>query len=148
MKILQYHCGSGRSSNHSDNFFQKFFYELAGEFDPFGTQKDLMCLFPIKSAQNSAPTSLCWHWMWRVSASRFVTSIRSCLYRNSLKLMYDNAPSHSVEGTISYFATFGLEETTSMTSVPFSSALNPIEQLLATLKMMPYGTASQYQNIT
>ena len=58
--------------------------------------------------------------------------------------MHDNALSHSVEGTISYFATFGLEETTSMTLVPFSSALNPIEQLLATLKRGVYEAVVQF----
>ena len=61
--------------------------------------------------------------------------------------MYDNAPSHSVEGTISYFATFGLEETTYMTLVPFSSALNLIEQLLATLKKRVYEAVEQFSQL-
>ena len=89
-------------------------------------------------AQKIAPPSLCWHLMWCVSASRFVTSSRSCLYRNSIKLMHDNAPSHSVEGTTSYFVTFGLEETTFMTWLPFSPTLYPIEQLRAILKRRFY----------
>ena len=60
-------------------FFKNFFMNLLGSLTPFGTQKGLMCSFPIMPAQNIAPPSLCWHWMWCVSASRFVTSIRSCL---------------------------------------------------------------------
>ena len=58
--------------------------------------------------------------------------------------MHDNAPPHSVEGTISYFATFGLEETESITLPPFSSALNPLEQLLATFRRRVYEAVVQF----
>ena len=61
--------------------------------------------------------------------------------------MHDNAPSHSVEGTTSYFATFGLEETTSMTSLPFCSALNPVEQLSATFKSRVYEAVVQFSTM-
>ena len=102
MKILQHQCGSGRSSNHSDNFFQIFFYELAGEIDPFWHPKrpNEFIFYKVYPKHNLTIFLLTLNVMCLCIQ---ICHINQVLPRNSLKLMHDNAPSHSVEGTIGRF---------------------------------------------
>ena len=97
---------------------------------------------------------------WKLSRDMMLDDINPFLGYLK-KNIFQNVPYITRNRPLSYFATFGSEETTSMTSLTFSSALNPIEQLIAILswkgesmkqwcnfpQWIPYGKASQYQGV-